>query len=99
MNKFEVRVGTEFKSEETIKGRSRPNYVTIIINGKDPEKPSRWLLPFIVVAGFVGLLLTLGAASALAYGMKTGDYTLLKKFPDLIQGLLSAVIALLSKKP
>lgn len=100
MPKFEVRVGTEFEIEDSIDGKSRPNHVTVVmVNDKDTEKSSRNPHLLTVAGCLVGLLLTLGTASALAYGMTTGDYSVLKAFPELIQQLLSAAISLMAKKP
>lgn len=99
MSKYSVRVGNEFEIEEC--GCGHPHgRVTVdvkVTEGKPEKEPSR--PHFITIALIVvGMLLTVSASSALAYGIATGDYGPLKAFPDLIQKLLSAAISMMTKK-
>jgi hypothetical protein len=91
--KFQVKVGTEFELSES-RGSAKSNPVTVhvtVANGDTPEKKSpKW--KWISVA--VGTAIVAVSLPALAYGLATGDYSLLKALAGHLNDFLAQAIKL-----
>lgn len=86
--KFEVKVGTEFKVSESTDNKPVP--VTVHVTVANPESPSnkkhpkwKWVVTALVVVSLFA------SVPALAYGLATGDYALLKALAGHLNDILA----------
>lgn len=103
MTKFKVRVGEDFEIYDARDEENEKNGFTIVVvpdtkSKKEPKpQPSR-AHALTLLSVMVCAMLTLSMAGSYAYGASTGDYSLLKAFPELINKLLSEAISLVATK-
>lgn len=103
MTKFKVRVGKDFEIYDVRSDKEEESGITIVVvpdtkSKTEPNPQSSRSHALTLVSATVCVMLFLSMVGSYAYGASTGDYSLLKAFPELVNKLLSEVINLVAAK-